>query len=70
VAESADLKSPVVYDHIDKIDYKTDADEKTWITVEVPVMGDHKIDLVDTKQHNEKGVKEDEVYDASVPALQ
>jgi hypothetical protein len=61
VAESADLKCPVVYDHIDKINYKTNADKKTGITVQVPVMGDHEIDLIDTKQHNEKGIKEDEI---------
>src|SRR5262249_21763801 len=58
----ADLEGPVVHDHIDKINDQPDANDKSRVAKKIPVIVcDHEIDLVDTKEHGEKCVKEYEM---------
>jgi len=54
-SQPADLERPVIHDHIDKIDDQSDTDNKSRVAKKIPVVVcDHKIDLVDSEEHDKK----------------
>jgi hypothetical protein len=61
-AVHAELKSPSVDDHIQKIDNKSDADQEGWIAEEIAVViGDHVVDLVYAEEYDQEEVEKAEI---------